>query len=204
MHNEWAVKKQICEIGQRIYRRDFVAGNGGNISVRIGPDRFLCTPTLTSKGFLTPAEIAVVDGKGNQMGGSKPRTSEILLHLEIFHELPEIQAVCHAHPPYATAFAVAGMEVPRAPPAPPNAACAAATNSSAVSARGRSPATRAIPTVTAGGLASRACRVRPGSPSPPRRPLPLRPRLRRRRPWAGPPRRPGAAPRPTSRSGWSN
>jgi len=112
MVNEWAAKKQICDIGRRIYQRDFVAGNGGNISLRLGPDRYLCTPTMTSKGFLQPGDIATVDGRGKQLGGGKPRTSEILLHLEIFGELPEINAVCHAHPPYATAFAVAGVQVP--------------------------------------------------------------------------------------------
>ena len=112
MASEWEVKKQICEIGRRMYEKGYVAANDGNISVRLGDGRYLCTPTGVSKGFLTPDMVCVVDDEGNQIGGSWPRTSEILLHLEIFHELPEINAVAHAHPPHATAFAVAGIEVP--------------------------------------------------------------------------------------------
>ncbi|MHC4718321.1 MAG: class II aldolase/adducin family protein [Planctomycetota bacterium] len=112
--NEWKLKEQICQIGRRLYEKNYVAANDGNISVRLGPGRFLCTPTLVSKGFMTPAGIAVVDDEGNQISGDKPRTSEIRLHLEIYHEMPEINAVVHAHPPHATAFAVAGVELPNA------------------------------------------------------------------------------------------
>ena len=112
MLSEFELKKQICDIGRRMYDKGFVAANDGNITCRMGKGRYLCTPTLVSKGFLKPADIAVVDDQGKQLEGRLPRTSEILLHLEIFHELPEIGAVCHAHPPYATAFAVAGIDVP--------------------------------------------------------------------------------------------
>jgi len=112
MANEWEVKRQICELGRRMYLQGFVAANDGNITYRLGEGRYLCTPTGVSKGFLSPEDIAVVDDEGNQIGGTKPRTSEILLHLEIFHEMPEINAVAHAHPPHATAFAIAGVNVP--------------------------------------------------------------------------------------------
>ena len=112
MANEYEIKKQICDIGRRMYEKGYVAANDGNISVRMGPGRFLCTPTRVSKGALKPEMIAVVDDAGKQLSGTWPRTSEILLHLEIFHELPEINAVCHAHPPHATAFAVAGIQIP--------------------------------------------------------------------------------------------
>jgi len=112
MPNEWQVKRQICEIGRRMYEKGFVAANDGNISYRLGGGRYLCTPTGVSKGFLKPQDIAVVNDKGEQVGGAQPRTSEILLHLEIYHELPRINAVCHAHPPHATAFAVAGEKLP--------------------------------------------------------------------------------------------
>ncbi len=112
MANEWELKKQICEIGRRIYQQGYVAANDGNITVRIGPDRFLCTPTMVSKGFMEPEDIAVVDRQANQLSGRKPRTSEILLHLEVFEAIPEVNAVVHAHPPHATAFAVAGVPVP--------------------------------------------------------------------------------------------
>ncbi len=112
MMSEWEMKRKICEIGRRIYQSGFVAANDGNISVRMGNGRYLCTPTGVSKGFLKPTDIAVVNDAGQQVEGALPRTSEILLHLEIFHELDWVNAVVHAHPPHATAFAVAGVELP--------------------------------------------------------------------------------------------
>lgn len=112
MVNIWKMKQEICNIGRRMYEKGYVAANDGNITYRLGDGKFLCTPTGVSKGFLKPEDIAVVDSSGKQISGRKPRTSEILLHLEIFHEMPEINAVCHAHPPHATAFAVAGIQVP--------------------------------------------------------------------------------------------
>lgn len=112
MINEFEIKRQMCDIGRRMYEKGYVAANDGNISVRIGKGRFLCTPTGVSKGSLRPTDIAVVDDNGKQLSGDKPRTSEIKLHLEIYHELPAINAVCHAHPPHATAFAVAGVDLP--------------------------------------------------------------------------------------------
>ncbi len=112
MASIWQLKQEICDVGRRIYERGFVAANDGNISVRIGDGRYLCTPTGVSKGFMKPEDIATVDDEGNQLAGGLPRTSEVLLHLQIYHEQPEVNAVCHAHPPHATAFAVAGLELP--------------------------------------------------------------------------------------------
>ena len=112
MVSEWEVKKEICELGRRMYVNGYVAANDGNISYRMGNGRYLCTPTGVSKGFLKPNDIAVVDDSGKQIDGPLPRTSEVLLHLEIFHEMPEVNAVCHAHPPHATAFAVSGIPIP--------------------------------------------------------------------------------------------
>ena len=92
MVSEFDIKKQICDLGRRMYEQGFVAANDGNISYRLGRGRFLCTPTGVSKGYLRPEMIAVVDDNGKQLSGTLPRTSEILLHLEIFHELPHINA----------------------------------------------------------------------------------------------------------------
>ncbi|MEX0775311.1 MAG: class II aldolase/adducin family protein [Phycisphaeraceae bacterium] len=109
------LKQEICEIGRRIWIKGFCAGNEGNHSVRIGADRFLCTPTGISKGFLTPEDVIVVDGEGKQVEpnarGRRP-TSEIKVHLAIYHQRPKVNAVIHSHPPHATAFAVAGIPLP--------------------------------------------------------------------------------------------
>jgi len=106
------LKEQLCEIGRRLWQRAYVDGNGGNIAIRVGEDIALCTPTLVSKGFMKPADMCLVDFEGNQLAGTKRRTSEILMHLQIMKRQPKAVATCHCHPPYSTGFAVAGMVPP--------------------------------------------------------------------------------------------
>ena len=112
MVNEFKIKQEICEVGRKLYSRGFAAANDGNISQRISENEVLCTPTMVSKGFLKPDDICKVDLSGNQLDGRKKRTSEVLLHLEIYKMDPSIKAVVHCHPPHATAFGVAGEEIP--------------------------------------------------------------------------------------------
>ncbi|MGH9598456.1 MAG: class II aldolase/adducin family protein [Terracidiphilus sp.] len=107
-----AIKEEICAVGRKLWLRQFVDGNGGNISYRIGPNEVLCTPTLVSKYDLTPRHLCMVDLDGNQIAGTEPRTSEILLHLEIYKSVPEAKSVVHCHPPYATAYAITGKLPP--------------------------------------------------------------------------------------------
>jgi len=106
------LKEQICEMGRRLWQRAYVDGNGGNMAVRVGEDIAICTPTLVSKGSLKPEDMCLVDFEGNQLCGSKKRTSEILMHLQIMKRQPKAVATCHCHPPYATGFAVAGVVPP--------------------------------------------------------------------------------------------
>lgn len=107
-----AVKREICAVGQKLWMRQFVDGNGGNISYRIGPNEVICTPTLVSKYDLKPEDLSLVDLEGNQIAGARPRTSEILLHLEIYKAVPEAKAAVHCHPPHATAYAITGRVPP--------------------------------------------------------------------------------------------
>ncbi len=107
-----ALKEQLCEVGRRLWQRAYVDGNGGNIAIRAGEDIALCTPTLVSKGFMKPEDMCLVDFEGNQLCGSKKRTSEILMHLQIMKRQPKAVATCHCHPPYSTGFAVAGLAPP--------------------------------------------------------------------------------------------
>lgn len=111
--NELELRRAICEIGHRVWLREFVASNDGNISVRLDEDRILCTPTMVSKGFMNPEDLAVVDWQGNQLSGVLPRTSEVKAHIEFMRHRPDVKAVLHAHPPHATAFCVARMVLPR-------------------------------------------------------------------------------------------
>ncbi len=103
------IKEEICEIGRRIYMNGFVAANDGNISVKVGENEYYCTPTGVSKGFMTPDMIIKVDGDGNKIEGNLNPSSEIKMHLRVYRERPDVNAVVHAHPPIATAFAVCNI-----------------------------------------------------------------------------------------------
>src|SRR6266567_5876774 len=111
--NEHKLKEQICEIGRRLYNKGFAAANDGNITIRLNDREILCTPTLVSKGFMKPEDMCKIDYTGKQIAGTRKRTSECLLHLSVYKERPDVQAVVHCHPPYATAFAVAREPIPK-------------------------------------------------------------------------------------------
>ncbi len=105
------IKKAICEVGHKLYDHGFVAANDGNISVKVNDNEFYCTPTGVSKGALTPDMIIKIDGTGKKLEGKLNPSSEIKMHLRVYHDRPDVNAVVHAHPPVATAFTVAGVEL---------------------------------------------------------------------------------------------
>jgi len=109
-----SVKRDICEIGRRMYQGGFVAANDGNISVRVARDRIVVTPTLVSKGFMKPGMLVTVDLEGKVVAGGPRPSSELKMHLAVYRTRPEVRAVVHAHPPSATGFAVAGRALDRA------------------------------------------------------------------------------------------
>ena len=107
-----AIKEQLCDIGRRIWMREYCDGNGGNISARLGPDRFIVTPTGVSKGFMKPEMLSLVDIGGQQLAGTWKRSSEFTTHAAVYRSTPEAMSVCHAHPCYAGAFAIKGLRPP--------------------------------------------------------------------------------------------
>lgn len=111
MQSEMDIKIEMCEIGKRVYNRGMVAANDGNFSVKLSENEFLCTPTGVSKGFMMPEYICKVDAEGNVIEaneGFKP-SSEIKMHMRVYKEREDVKAVVHAHPMYATTFAVCGL-----------------------------------------------------------------------------------------------
>jgi len=102
------IKAEIVDVGRKLWMRQYVDGNGGNISYRIAENAVICTPTLTSKADLKASDMCLVDLEGKQLAGSAARTSEILLHLEIYKAVPEAKACVHCHPAHATAYAITG------------------------------------------------------------------------------------------------
>lgn len=105
----FTLKKDIVEVGQRMYQRGYVASNDGNISARLDENKFLVTPTGVSKGFMKPEDLIVVNIDGKVLSGMKKPSSEVFMHLQVYKDRPDVNSVCHAHPPYATGFAVAGI-----------------------------------------------------------------------------------------------
>ena len=107
-----ALRAEIIRTGRKLWDRQYVDGNGGNISVRLGAEFVLCTPTMLSKADLEFADICLSDLNGKILAGDRTLTSELLLHLEIYKANPKARAVVHCHPPYATAFAIVGKIPP--------------------------------------------------------------------------------------------
>ena len=111
MKSPYEIKKEICEVGHTIYNLGFVAANDGNISVKISDNEYYCTPTGVSKGALTPDMIIKVDRDGKKLEGKLNPSSEIKMHMRVYRERPDVNAVVHAHPPVATAFTVADIDL---------------------------------------------------------------------------------------------
>jgi L-fuculose-phosphate aldolase len=111
--SEQKARELFCEIGRRCYARNFVEANGGNFSYRLADGRILATPTMLSKGFMEPDDMVLLDLDGNQIGGHRKKTSEILTHLTFYKHRPDVRSVIHAHPRHASAFAVTNKPVPK-------------------------------------------------------------------------------------------
>jgi L-fuculose-phosphate aldolase len=102
-------KLEIVQIGKMMYERRFIIAADGNISVRIGEDAILATPTALCKGMLAPDQIVKLDLAGKVLDGEYQPSSEIKMHLAAYRTRPDVNAVVHAHPPISTGFAVAGI-----------------------------------------------------------------------------------------------
>jgi len=112
--HEEQIRADIVEAGRRMYGRGYVASNDGNISARLDDERLITTPKSVSKGFMTPDMLVIVDSNGKKISGDRDASSELPMHLEVYRNRPDVGAVCHAHPPLATGFAVAGIPLTRA------------------------------------------------------------------------------------------
>ena len=98
-------RSDICMVGRWIHDRGFVASTDGNVSVRLGADRILMSPTCMSKGMMTPDDLVIIDNEGRRVDGTRKPSSELGMHLLIYRLRPDVNAICHAHPPTATGFA---------------------------------------------------------------------------------------------------
>jgi L-fuculose-phosphate aldolase len=108
------IRCDIVEVGRRLWQRGYVASNDGNISVRLDEQRLMTTPANVSKGFMTPDMMVITDFDGKKISGDRKASSELKMHLQVYRDRPDANAVVHAHPPTATGFAVAGIPLDRA------------------------------------------------------------------------------------------
>src|SRR6195256_2625663 len=108
--DEQTARREICSVGQLLYDRSYVVSSDGNVSVLLDDGRVVATPTMTCKGRMTEDSLAVTDIEGRALTDRRA-SSELAMHLLIYRERPDVNAVCHAHPPHGTAFAVAGLAI---------------------------------------------------------------------------------------------
>ena len=109
------IREQICDVCHKMWQLGWVAANDGNVTVKLEDGTFLATPTGISKSFITPEKLVHIDENGEVLDGpegAKP-SSEIKMHLRCYKEREDVGAVVHAHPPTATGFAVAHLDLDR-------------------------------------------------------------------------------------------
>jgi len=114
---EHELRQEMIRIGRLMWERGYVAATDGNLSARLGPDRLLVTASGLSKGFLTTDDLVMIQLDGEPVPSYRGRalraSSEISMHLEVYRQRPDVNAVVHAHPPIATAFSIAGVSLAR-------------------------------------------------------------------------------------------
>lgn len=108
--DEAQARKLIIEVGKLLYERSYVVSSDGNVSIRLDENTVLATPTMTCKGRMAEDDLALTDMEGRALS-DKRASSELAMHLLIYKMRPDVRAVCHAHPPHGTAFAVAGLAI---------------------------------------------------------------------------------------------
>ena len=105
---ELELRRELVRYSRWLSRLGYTPGTSGNLSVRLDSHRILVTPTGLSKGLVKAADMVIVDCLGNLLTGTRRCTSEVGMHLAVYHQRADVQAVVHAHPPIATAFACSG------------------------------------------------------------------------------------------------
>ncbi|MGA3178104.1 MAG: class II aldolase/adducin family protein [Candidatus Acidiferrum sp.] len=107
-------RREICRIGRWLYERGYIVAGEGNLSVRLDAERILTTPTCVNKGMMAPEDLVIMDMEGTHLQGDRKISSEAAMHLLFYRMRPDVNAICHAHPPTATGFAVAGLGLDQA------------------------------------------------------------------------------------------
>lgn len=107
--SEWELRRDMCEVGRFMLDRGLVAGTDGNISIRLGEDRYLITPGGSCLGLMASGDPVVIDGRGKIQSGTGRPSSEYWMHVTAYARRPQISAVIHAHPTTTVAMTLAGV-----------------------------------------------------------------------------------------------
>jgi L-fuculose-phosphate aldolase len=111
MYTDWEIRRNILSYGKRVYEMGFVAATDGNISVRTMNNRLMITPSGVALGKMNSEELIYVDFEGRTLQGRRKPSSELPMHIMIYKQRLDVQAIIHTHPPIATAFSVAGKSL---------------------------------------------------------------------------------------------
>jgi L-fuculose-phosphate aldolase len=111
MNETLIYREQIVEFGKRLYNQNYIGGTEGNLSTRLPDGGILITPAGINKGFMRPEDLVICTIEGFKLFGHGSPSSELKMHLAIYNSRPDVNAICHAHPIFATAFSVAGKDM---------------------------------------------------------------------------------------------
>jgi L-fuculose-phosphate aldolase len=115
--SEHELRREMIRVGRLTWERGYVAATDGNLSVRLGANRLLVTASGVSKGFLSDEDLLIIGMDGETVSAYRGRdsrpSSEMAMHLEVYRQRPDVNAVVHAHPPLSTAFSIAGVSLAR-------------------------------------------------------------------------------------------
>jgi L-fuculose-phosphate aldolase len=110
LSHEYTLRQEIVRIGRLLYERGLIVAGEGNISARLGDELIITTPSGGCKGMLDPEDLVIV-GLDGQIQGDRRPSSELQMHLAVYRQRADVQAVVHAHPPIAVACTLAGVRL---------------------------------------------------------------------------------------------
>ena len=106
------VRQEIIKTCLWLSEREMVIGTWGNVSVRLGDDRIMLTPSRIDYAIMTPEDLVVIDYSGKKITGDRSPTSEMHVHRLIYIARNDVGAIIHCHPRYASAMCATGEGIP--------------------------------------------------------------------------------------------
>ncbi len=108
------LKSSVIEVSKLMHTKGFICATDGNISIKLGKNRYLITPSGINKAFMKPSDLIIIDESAKVISGNKKYnpSTEWRMHLKAYKMRPDISAVIHAHPPYVTAYTISGAKLP--------------------------------------------------------------------------------------------